>query len=232
MLAAIVFEGGDAFGHGRFVAPLLPLIYFSGLAGLATLLKRMSLQTAQSALVVALVLGSGGLLLLRASNNPFIPIDREDHEERRALGAWMNEHTPPDYTIAAFAVGAVGYYAHDRAVLDMLGLNDEVIAHSDIPNFGIGIAGHEKYNVDYVLDQVQPEIIIRGDADAGPLTNEELKQTASRRGSPVEAANVLLNDPRLWERYEVQPLRIGKRWFNFLQRKDTIGELQGPGLLK
>lgn len=228
MLTGVVLEGGDGFGHGRFIIPLVPLLYLGGLAGLATLLKRLSLAPMQSALLLTFVLGSAGLVLLHASDNAFVPFQRQAIKEQKALGAWLSNNTPPDYTVAAFAVGAIGYYT-DRDVLDMLGLNDVVIAHTEVPNFGEGTTGHEKYNVDYVLEDVRPEIIVRFGAQPGPLTAEEFR-VASATQIPVEAVTKLFEDPRLWERYEVRSLNTGGRWFNFLQRKDTVRELVAPGL--
>ncbi len=228
MLTGVAVEGGDSFGHGRFIAPLLPLLYVGGLAGLAMLLQRLPLQPKQSALVATVVLGIAGLMLLRESHNPFLADVREDHADRRVLGLWLGKYTPPDYTIAAFAVGSIAYHS-DRNMLDLLGINDAVIAHSDVPDFGTGIAGHEKYNVDYVLDDVRPEIIVTGDADLGPLTTEELRRRSAGPGG-LPAKTALMTDPRLWERYEARSLYEDGRWFNFLQRKDTVAELQAPGL--
>lgn len=228
MLAGVAFEGGDTFGHGRFIAPLLPLFYLGGLAGFATLLKRLPFEPAQGALVATVILSFGGLMLLRGSNNPFLPEDRANHEERQLLGIWLSENTPPHYTIAAFAIGSISYHS-DRDMLDLLGLNDVVIAHTDVSDFGMGIARHEKYNVDYALDEVRPEIIITGDGDPGPLSTEEFReQQTGPRGLPAKIA--LMTDPRLWNRYEVRSLNLEGRWFNFLQRKDTVAELQAPGL--
>ena len=228
MLAGVALEGGDTFGHGRFIVPLLPLLYLGGLAGLTTLLKRLSLAPIQSALLIVLVLGSAGLLLLDGSNNAFIPFQRQSVKDQEVIGSWLSEHTPPDYTIAAFAVGAFGYYT-DRDVLDMLGLNDVVIAHTDVPNFGRGTGAHEKYNIDYVLDDVRPEIIVRFNLQDRPLTAEEFRDAATA-GVPVEAVGRLFGDSRLWERYQVRSVNTGGYWFNFLQRRDTVGELVAPGL--
>lgn len=230
LLFANIPEGGDGFGYGRFIMPILPLIYFAGIAGLATLLPPLSLRAAQRTFVVTVVLASGGLLLLHSSNNPFLSNERAAHEARHTLGAWMNEHTPPDFTIAAFAVGSVGFYAHDRDVLDLLGLNDEVIAHTNVRSFGTGIPGHEKYNIDYVLRDVRPEIIIYADADLSPITAQQLRVQENAHPGPVEARKALFDDPRLWDQYDVRSLHLNGTWFNFLQRKDTIAELQAPNL--
>ncbi len=95
-----------------------------------------------------------------------------------------------------------------------------------MPGFGTGIAGHERYNVDYILDEVRPEIIVTNDAQPGPLTTEAFRALASVQ-SPVEARNALLTDPRLWQQYEVRSIEIDGLWFNLLQRKDTLSAAVG-----
>ena len=222
MLAGVVFEGGDDFPHGRMVIPILPLVYLAGLAGLATLLGRLSTSAIRSGAIAAAVLTLGALSLFRGSLELAGPIaqERQGQQEREVLATWMSNNTPSDYTIAAFAVGAIGYYG-ERDVLDLLGLNDVVIAHSDVPDFGLGIAGHEKYNIDYVLDDVQPEIIITDDAQPGPLTTEAFRALAAVP-SLVEARNALFADLRLWQLYDVRSVNIGDLWFNYLQRRDTL----------
>jgi hypothetical protein len=109
----------------------------------------------------------------------------------------------------------------------MLGLSDETIAHTKVEDLGEGIAGHEKYNTDYVLDEVRPEIIVIADGDSVALTTEVVRQ-ASLGPSPVKAREELLNDQRLWERYVVSPLFIEERWFNVLVRADVAGDFQPP----
>jgi hypothetical protein len=222
MLTAVFIEGGDDFPHGRLLIPILPLVYVAGFAGLATLLKRLSLPSMQTGALAAAILILGAMSLFRGSLDLSGPIaqERQALQERELLATWLSQNTPPDYTVAAFAVGAIGYYS-DRDVLDLLGLNDVVIAHSDVPDFGTGLAGHEKYNVDYVLDEVRPEIIVTNDAQPGPLTTEEFRVLAIVP-SPVEARNALLTDPRLWQQYEVRSIEIEGLWFNLLQRKDTL----------
>lgn len=230
ILAGVVFEGGDDFGHGRFVMPILPLLFLAGLAGGAVVLKRAALPPRQAALVAAVALTLAGLAFLPQSYNPGLANTRAADYERYLFGSWLNEHTPPDYTIAAFAIGALSYYADDRDFLDLFGLNDVTIAHTDVPDdLGSGLLGHEKYNIDYVLDRARPEIIVVNDADLRPLTEDELRKQLSVQ-SPVVGRNKLLADPRLWERYDARSLKIGGMWFNFLQRADTVPELRAPGL--
>ena len=227
MLAAVVYEGGDFFPHGRFVVPLLPLLYLGGLAGFATLLKRLAVEPAAAALITAAALTLGGLSLYPQAHD--VLAGPETIETRRILGTWLRQSTPPDYTIAYFFVGAFAYYS-DRDALDLLGLNDVVIAHTGIPGLGTGILGHEKHNVDYVLDEVRPELIVPIGSEPQPRTREELQHEFNELHSK-DFRKVLLTDARLWERYTARSVKIEGRWFNFLQRRDTVAELQGPGLL-
>jgi len=220
MLGAVALEGGDSFGHGRFIAPLLPLAYLSGLAGFAVLLRRLPIDARQASAGAAVLLTVAGLVLLRGSDNPYVPQERRNAADRQLLGEWLRDNTPPDFTIAAFAVGSVAYYS-DRDVLDMLGLNDRTIARTDVDGFGAGIAGHEKYNVDYALDVVRPDIIITGDGEPGPLDIVTYRtQQSGAGGLPAKVA--YMSDPRVWERYQLRSVEIDGRWFNFLQRADTL----------
>lgn len=229
LLLGIVFEGGDDFGAGRFVVPVLPLLFLSGLAGFAVLLKRSTLGPTQVAMVASIALILAGLWLLPLSNRPGLSGIREEQQERELFGTWLNEHTPEDFTIAAFAVGAISYRASDREFLDLLGLNDVTIAHTDVGTLGRGILGHEKYNLDYVYDEVRPEIIVFADGERVRLTEQALRERFSRT-SPVAAFDAMMTDPRLWRLYQVRSLNLEGKWYNFLQRTDTVADLQAPGL--
>jgi hypothetical protein len=218
LLAAVVLEGGDSFRHGRFVVPVLPLIYLGGFSGGAAMLDRF--RIGQRQVQVAAVAASLALVasLLPAHRDSFAAFDRNTIQEQRELGIWLREQTPEDYKVAAFAIGALGYYS-ERYVLDMLGLTDEVIAHTEVPGVGTGLAGHERYNVDYVLEQ-RPEIIVIGGAAPAAMLEGEVRRSVSGR-SPVAARDRLFADPRLWERYDVVPVRIETRWYNLLVRADV-----------
>jgi hypothetical protein len=226
LLTAIVIEGADDFPNGRFMAPLLPLVYLAGLCGFAIALKQLSLDRLRTAAVAGTALVLGGLSLLPGSATPALELERRAHDQRQALGEWLNQETPEDFRIAAYAVGAIGYYADDRAIVDLLGLNDETIAHTDVPNLGEGIAGHEKYNPDYVYNVVRPEIFLPNDAQPGPMTTEELRTASARPSLP--ARDSYLIDARLWTMYEVRSYEIEGFWFNILVRKDVLDRLPPP----
>lgn len=229
MLAAVVPEGGDFMGHARFLVPTLPLLYLSGLAGLAVLLKRAIPERGHLSLIAGFGLALAALALLHDSYDPTLRQERGSYQERRALAAWLEQYTPPDYTIAAYAVGSLGYYSH-RNILDLLGINDVVIAHTNMADLGHGVSGHEKYNLDYVFNDVKPEIIIATEGENRPLTRDELMSLANQ-SSFVRVKQALPGDQRLWDQYEPRWLftRDG-HVINFFQRNDTLGELHGPGL--
>jgi hypothetical protein len=105
------------------------------------------------------------LLALRlpqtTSYHPDSPIWHELLTVRRyrEIGRWLHLHTPPDTLIVAEAAGALPYYAA-RPTIDVLGLNDEHIAHQPGANLGQAKAGHEKTDPAYVLAR-RPHIIPR-----------------------------------------------------------------------
>jgi hypothetical protein len=72
-------------------------------------------------------------------------------------GYWLQRNTPPDTVVATGIAGALPYYA-ERHVIDALGLNDLHIAHTEVATMGQGVAGAEKTDVPYILDQ-QPDYI-------------------------------------------------------------------------
>jgi hypothetical protein len=217
---AVIMEGGDAFAHGRFLAPVVPVMYVAGVSGLTVVLARAIPQPRQLAAAGLLTAMLAGLALSRGSADPTVPADRHARDEREALGRWLHDHVPAGYTVAVYASGAVPYYAQTRA-LDLLGLTDETIAHSTVPDFGKGIAGHEKYNIPYTLTVVRPELIMLG--DTAPFVMPKTTILRLRGGLP--AYNALIDDPQTFELYEASAIKYQGRWFNFLQRKDVVGKV-------
>jgi hypothetical protein len=77
--------------------------------------------------------------------------------KNREIGWWFARNTPPDTVVATAIAGAMPYYG-ERFVIDTLGLNNVYIAHLEVDTMGQGIAGAEKTDLQYVLDQ-QPDYI-------------------------------------------------------------------------
>ncbi len=227
LLFTIVFEGGDAFRHNRFLLPILPILYLTGLTGFAMLLRRMAIPSKRSALLATAVLSLAALSLLQLTQDGGLSEDVP--RSRRVLANWLSEYAPKDFKIGTFTAGVIPYYADEHDFIDLFGLNDVTIAHTDIDNFGEGFAGHEKYNYDYVLGEIRPEIIIYS-VDDPPRTLSSLREVA-QAAVGVGARLELVRDARLYADYEMRWLVREGYWFNLLQRNDTLSELQGPGLL-
>lgn len=80
--------------------------------------------------------------------------------------AWaINQLTDSKATLAVISAGVIPYYTH-RTTIDMLGKMDPYIAHlppdlnGPFPIRGMtSISGHNKYDLNYSLKQLQPDII-------------------------------------------------------------------------
>jgi len=69
----------------------------------------------------------------------------------RAIGLWLRDNAPPDASLATTAAGIIPYYSR-LYTLDILGLNDEYIAH-EVPARG-NRPGHTKVAPErYILDK-------------------------------------------------------------------------------
>jgi hypothetical protein len=85
----------------------------------------------------------------------------EDLTRHTQLFRWLRDHKPPGASVANTLIGHSGFYAEAR-VIDLCGVIDRVIAHSEVKNFGKGKAGHEKMaSLDYILAQ-QPTYVALG----------------------------------------------------------------------
>jgi hypothetical protein len=75
---------------------------------------------------------------------------------RVKLGVTLAEFTDPQAIIAVHAAGQIPYYS-ERRTIDLLGLNDPVIAKG--PVTGPFYPGHDKWNYDYSILQLKPDLI-------------------------------------------------------------------------
>ncbi len=125
----VLFSGPDWMPHYRLIVPILPLLsVLAGSAVNATSVKQhRSLRVLAVALIVATV-----LLELILSATVFMPPTLDLGKDVDVLikaGKWIRRNTAPGDTIAVVDAGALAYYG-ERSTVDILGLNDEHIAHS------------------------------------------------------------------------------------------------------
>lgn len=223
--AYVVYVGGDSLVWFRFFAPMQPLAWALIAASGVSLLRLAHAERGTDeralALVAALVVGGTIAFLLQSGTSGFatgFTGEREAVRDRKEMGRWLRESMPHDTVIAAVPVGAIAYESR-LTTIDMLGINDEHIAHRHL-KIGALAAGHEKYDSQYVLDR-SPDIIILIDG----VTAEPARQADyERQGlTIIPALADIIAMPELWERYEPRVARAPEgEWFNVLVRKDAI----------
>jgi hypothetical protein len=75
---------------------------------------------------------------------------------RVKLGLHIAENTSPEAVIAVHAAGQIPYYS-ERATIDLLGLNDPIVAKG--VGHGEFYPGHNKWDYDYSIGQLQPDVV-------------------------------------------------------------------------
>lgn len=218
-LTIVVIEGGDAFDAGRFLMPVIPLVTLVGVAGIASLLDAGIADRRQFAAVAVGAMAMAALFLAQSSAAVDREFSRRSIADSRDAAHLLAARVPADYTVGVFAAGAVPYYS-GLPSLDLLGLTDETIAHTPSHPSRQTIPAHEKANTEYVLTRARPEIIHIGGISLEPKGAESVRSEGAMIGIPAYAQ--LTADRRTWGLYQMSALRVGARWLNFLQRKDTL----------
>ena len=141
--------------------------------------------------------------------------------QREEIGRWLRANLPETASVAAVPVGAIAYESH-LTIIDMLGINDEHIAHRDV-DLGEFPAGHEKYDSEYVLDR-QPDIIILFDGlSASPWTSADY---ATLNNVFIPAVIDMLDSERLAREYERRAAEIQEgQWLNVYVRRGATQAL-------
>ncbi len=216
-LAGVAAVGGDALPMYRFIVPVVPLLAVLLTLGVAEAMtlcyssepRRNPFRSVAAWMLMAVLLVSQGTAAFRGRQAQYVDADRERMQDRIAIGRWLAEHYPEE-TIALNAAGAIPFYSGMKAI-DMLGLNDLQIARSQPETMGEGVAGHEKYDVEYVLSQ-RPGLIFVG--------RNELTREPGSAYVWLEGDKQLLRHPWLERDYQATAAQIGQRYFTFYLRKD------------
>jgi len=103
--------------------------------------------------IMALLIISGEPWFNYAINNA--PLLKADIRRVR-VALHIRENTSPQAVIAVHAAGQIPYYS-ERTTIDLLGLNDPIVAKG--PGEGEFYPGHNKWNYYYSIDQLQPDLI-------------------------------------------------------------------------
>jgi arabinofuranosyltransferase len=216
----LTYIGGDSLVALRMFVPVLPLFYLLSAAGALSLIDLLRQRIAGPG---AWALAATGLIVALAATihvssiDPVFRLERIATDDRIEIGRWLRDHVPEDQTVALHVAGAIPYQSRLRAI-DILGINDEHIAHSDVDR--TFFTGHEKYDSQYVLARRPELIILTGGLDARPYCLPE--DYAPVSANLIAAVRDLVQQPELFELYRPESAELSPgRWLNLLVRKDV-----------
>ena len=165
-----IYVGGDyaepeTNAANRFITQGMPalIILFSWMTSrILSDLKAGQSQSAFSTLKVNPAIPLALILLLTISGEPWFdysignaPLLRADIR-RVKLAMHIANNTSPEAVIAVHAAGQIPYYS-ERTTIDLLGLNDPIVAKS--MGHGEFYPGHNKWDYDYSIGELQPDLI-------------------------------------------------------------------------
>lgn len=162
-IGAVILLGGDCMPAFRFFAPIVPLLAIVA----AMAIGKPSRRRFQIVIFAVIVCGySISQMFLDEQINKHLLTDTVALRGKKA-GLWLRDNTLPEAVVATNTSGSVPYFSQRRTI-DMLGLNDLVIAHREIADLGSGRAGHEKGDGAYVLSR-RPDYIQFGGASGSRM---------------------------------------------------------------
>jgi hypothetical protein len=91
-----------------------------------------------------------------------------------SLAYKLKVEVSPDTTIAASAIGQVGYFTRDQ-VIDLLGFTDAHIA-KERPKWHVVFPGHNKWDLSYSLTTSRPDVILGSWPATGPSSLAEIRR--------------------------------------------------------
>jgi arabinofuranosyltransferase len=166
-LAYVVAVGGDFKPTGRFVLPVqVALVVLAGetaailwqSAARAPATRRFGLGV----MAVAMVALIAGLVRSLPVVSGWADYRLEDYKARRTVGEYLGRSFPPDTLIAIHSAGCIPFYSGLPAI-DMWGLADAHIARAPVRDAGLGMAGHERSDPEYVFSRNPALYLPEGD---------------------------------------------------------------------
>jgi len=218
----LLYIGGDSLALLRLFVPVLPVFYLLASAGALWVVRALWIQAdrataaALSGVALAMILA---VTLYASASNHSLAGERQGIQDQEVMGRWLSQHVARDYTVAVVSAGTLPYYSALPAI-DMQGLNDRHIAHRDVELGFLG-AGHEKYDLAYVLRRAPQLIVLIPELQPAPRCRPDDYQPMAT--SLVPAISDLLARPELFARYRPDSLELEPgRWFNVLVRNDIV----------
>jgi arabinofuranosyltransferase len=163
--------GGDGLPMYRFLVPALPflaILIVSALARLHDSRPRAADLLAAFLLAMTIVPGLTGVQSQYREWDAKVFVPKNVRVGKRLRGL-----IGPEASIALMPAGAIPYYS-DLRTLDMLALNDPIVAREKV-RFTFALAGHWKYDAAAILRR-RPDYVLLGNVDV---------TAAPRRGAPL-----------------------------------------------
>jgi len=158
-----VWVGGDfIFGYGsRFLVPALPFLLLLAVMGCWRVITR---RMAERSPARTAVFGTCVAAMAVIANPPLAtlewfdlraePMHRDTNRNNYNFARYLRLHTDKSVTLAAHW-GGVPVYFSGRKAYDVLGKSDRHIARLEVDHF---FPGHSKWDWDYVLEKLRPDI--------------------------------------------------------------------------
>jgi arabinofuranosyltransferase len=157
-LIYVVSVGGDHFAHARFLLPILPTATVLAADALSRI--RIGSDTRRKFLIRAAAVAVIGLVVLDFGDEALVDVPSQKNLNRYALNtalALRDLSAGKNPTVGIFLAGTIPYFNPSIRFHDMLGKNDLYIARTKAH---CGEPGHNRWDYDYSLDHVKPDLII------------------------------------------------------------------------
>jgi arabinofuranosyltransferase len=157
-LIYVVSVGGDHFAHARFLLPILPTATVLAADALSRI--RIGSDTRRKFLIRAAAVAVIGLVVLDFGDEALVDVPSQKNLNRYALNtalALRDLSAGKNPTVGIFLAGTIPYFNPSIRFHDMLGKNDLYIART---RAHCGEPGHNRWDYDYSLDHVKPDLII------------------------------------------------------------------------
>lgn len=158
--AYIIFIGGDGLGIQRFFVPVMPVIFFLVQIGLENIISDFDVKKVFSYILILFVLSSSLIVTIDVKRQPMqvLTTTKEEFKNYIKAGEWLRNNSSKGEILAVFPAGIIPYISGLKTI-DRYGLNDTVIAHTQISDMGTFTAGHEKANDEYVFSR-KPDYVM------------------------------------------------------------------------
>ena len=146
------------------------------------------------ALIILIIISGEPWFTYSIDNAPLLKADIR----RVKLALHIAENTSPEAVIAVHAAGQIPYYS-ERTTIDLLGLNDPVVAKGQ--GHGEFYPGHNKWDYEYSINQLQPDLIADNFAPLAEFMRGDKQYTKLENGIYIRNDSTLVDTSGLSKEY-------------------------------